>query len=187
MNDLGEIPAQRERVEQFLRERGAEGIPHPGGTLLAHLIRVGDTLAGWGAPVDVQLAGLSHATYGTDGFARALLPPEERGTLATLIGDHAEALVYLYGSCDRDAVYPQLHGSPVIFRDRFTGLAYEPPRSDLRAFVEITAANELDVLAHNGELAEKYSEALFQLFERAHHLLSAQAWQACREQLGPAT
>src|SRR4029079_13032326 len=55
-------------IEEFLIARGAAELRHPGGTLLAHLRRTHDTLAGWGARPALRLAGLAHATYGTDGF-----------------------------------------------------------------------------------------------------------------------
>lgn len=158
---------------------------HPGGTLLAHLLRVRRTLADWGAEPAVQAAGLSHAAYGTDGFDRALLPVAERGTLAELIGERAEALVHLFGSCDRAKVYPRLGaGQPVVFRDRFTGEEHVPAEADLRAFMEITAANELDVLSQNEEPAARYGPGLSALFRRARSLLSARAWDACCRQLG---
>jgi len=88
----------------FLREHGADRMPHPGGTLYQHLVRVAGLLADWGADQDLQAAGLCHACYGTDGFPPSLLRPDEREILAGLIGERAEALVYLYGSCDRAAV-----------------------------------------------------------------------------------
>ncbi|MFI2641757.1 VOC family protein [Streptomyces sp. NPDC018610] len=173
-------------VEDFLRHRGADRVPHPGGTLLAHLVRVARTLAEWGADPDVQIAGLCHAAYGTDGFDQDLLPLTERATLAELIGERAEALVHFYGSCDRGAVYPRLGGDrPPVFRDRFTGGEHTPAEADLRAFLEITAANELDVMAHNEELAARHGAALYELFARSRDLLSAEAWAACTRVLGP--
>lgn len=173
-------------VEGLLVERGAGVMEHPGGTLLGHLRRVRRMLAEWGADAAVQAAGLSHAAYGTDGFDRSLLAVTERGVLAELVGERAESLVYLYGSCARDQVYPQLgEGSgPGVFRDRFTGAERTPAEADLRAFVEITAANELDVLAHNEELAAQHGPGLYGLLRRARGLLSEPAWQACRRQLG---
>ena len=79
----------------------ARNLEHPGGTLLEHLRRVGEQLAGWGASREVQLAGLCHAVYGTDGFSVSLLDLDQRGTLREAIGMQAEELVYLYASCDR--------------------------------------------------------------------------------------
>ncbi|NUK39308.1 hypothetical protein HRW12_37470, partial [Streptomyces lunaelactis] len=73
----------------LLRKFGAESLDHPGGTLLAHLQRVKDHLAAWGARPALQLAGLCHAFYGTDGFATALLPLDRRGDLASVIGAEA--------------------------------------------------------------------------------------------------
>lgn len=159
-------------------------MPHPGGTLLEHLQRVRWLLAAWGAGPAVQTAGLCHATYGTDGFAPTLLPLTDRATLVALIGEQAEALVYLYAGCDRATVYPRLDGTaPVAFRDRFTGREHTPTPDDLRAFLEITAANELDVLAHNAELAKQHGPGLYGLLTRTGPLLSPAAQLAVARQL----
>ncbi|MFJ8143067.1 DUF6817 domain-containing protein [Streptomyces sp. NPDC096013] len=172
-------------IEEFLRDRGADDMLHPGGTLLAHLGRVQGLLAEWGADSVVQTAGLCHATYGTDGFAPHLLPVDDRATLIALIGEPAEALVYLYASCDRGAVYPRVDGTTdLAFRDRFTGRELSPPVDQLRAFFDITAANELDVLAHNTELAARYGPGLHALLTRAGTLLSPAAREAVNRQLG---
>ncbi|MFD7487331.1 DUF6817 domain-containing protein [Streptomyces mirabilis] len=185
--ETGDGDASRwSRAEAFLRARGTAEMPHPGGTLLEHLGRVRRLLADWGGDPAIQAAGLCHAAYGTDGFDPYLLPVAERATLAELIGDRAEALVYLYASCDRGAVLPRIgRDRPVVFRDRFTGREHIPAEDDLRAFLEITAANELDVLAHNAQLAERYGPSLYRLFTGAGDLLSAPARDACTRQLGP--
>lgn len=169
-----------DHIEQFLRDRGAGEIPHPGGTLLAHLARVADTLASWGADHDIQSAGRCHAMYGTDGFNQALLELRDREVLRALIGDRAEGLVYLYGSCDRSAVYPRLDSRPVVFRDRFTGHQRQLTDLELRALLEITAANELDVMTHNAELAATHGKSLYALFDRGKAHLSFPAWRACQ-------
>lgn len=172
-------------VEEFLRGHGAGRLPHPGGTLLQHLLRVQQLLAAWGAGPDVRTAGLCHATYGTDGFATTLLPLTERATLVALVGESAEELVYLYASCDRATVYPRIDGSTAVaFRDRFTGREHQPSPDHLRAFLEITAANELDVLAHNAELAEQHGRGLYGFLKRAGSLLSPAARDAVDRQLG---
>jgi catechol 2,3-dioxygenase-like lactoylglutathione lyase family enzyme len=161
-------------------------MPHPGGTLYEHLIRVAALLAEWGADPDLQLAGLCHACYGTDGYPDALLAPGERPVLAALAGARAESLVYLYGSCDRAAVYPALaNPEPVPFRDRFTGRTRTPPERDIRAFTELTAANELDVMRHNAALASRYGAALGTLFAGARSRLTGAAWRAWSGQPGP--
>ncbi|MFD8752424.1 DUF6817 domain-containing protein [Kitasatospora sp. NPDC059577] len=176
----------RHRLEAFLRAHEADRIPHPGGTLLAHLQRVAGLLADWGCDPAVRAAGLCHAVYGTDGFDRALLAPDRRGTLVDLVGARAESLVHLYASCDRAAVYPRLGiDEPVVFRDRFTGTDRTPPEEDLRAFLAITVANELDVLAHDTDLAARYGPGLYQLFARTRDRLPPAAWRACTDLLRP--
>src|SRR5882757_3487609 len=173
-------------AERFLLDHGADDIPHPGGTLLAHLRRVADQLAAWDATQDVVLAGLCHATYGTDGFARALLPVSDRDELVGVIGRPAEAMVYLYASVDRGATYPLLGGSSAVeVHDRFAGETRLVDAADARTFMEITAANELDVLSHNAEYATRYGPPLIALFTRARERLSRPAWAACQLTLNP--
>ena len=173
--------------EEFLLVYGADGIDHPGGTLYAHLGRVAQTLADWGAGEDVRLAGLCHATYGTDGFDQSLLPVEERKTLREVIGAQAEALVYLYAACDRRAVYPRLTGQTATeFTDRFARTLTTVEEPQLRAFLEITAANELDVLARQPVMLAQYGPSLLALFSRNRELLSKPAWEACDALLTPA-
>jgi len=172
------MSSDRQQIEEFLLERGAGRLPHPGGTLFDHLARVAALLAEWGADDDLQLAGWCHACYGTDGYDQALLTLSERAVLRALAGSAAESLVYLYGSCDRAAVYPALaRPGPVPFRDRFTGRVYEPSERDVRAFTELTAANELDVIRHNQALAARHGEALSDVFTGARPRLTDAAWR----------
>jgi hypothetical protein len=172
-------------AEEFLLSLGADRVPHPGGTLHEHLLRVADLLGQWGAMPELVAAGLCHACYGTDGFDHPLLPVSDRAKLAAVIGDRAEALVYLYGSCDRAAVYPLLAGvGPAPFRDRFTGQTHTRSEADIQAFAELTAANELDIAAHNPAMAAEHGPALLRLLTGARARLSDSAWQACLEILG---
>lgn len=175
VSEILEEPAsdRSSTINEFLRSHGAEGMPHPGGTLLEHLIRVRETLAGWGASEDVQIAGLCHAAYGTDGFAPSLLDLADRAELERLIGARAEALVYFYASCDRGYTYPRLGTDQrPTFRDRFTGAESDPAEDDLRAFLAVTAANELDVFAHNAELKQQHGAAFLRFLGRVGGLLT---------------
>ena len=129
----------------FLRDHGAESIDHPGGTLYAHLCRVEERLAGLGAGPDLQLAGLTHAVYGTDGFGLHLMDWSEREPLRSVVGEAAEALVYLYGACDRERTWASLADTATV-HDRFTGHAQQLDADRLVAFVDLTIVNELDVL-----------------------------------------
>jgi uncharacterized protein DUF6817 len=150
-------------VRAWLRERGAETIEHPGGTLYAHLGRVHDRLAALGLDPDVALAGLTHAAYGTDGFDVALLPLAERATLRTLIGESAESLVYRYGACDRGRTWSTLASARTVW-DRFTGTSERQTPDELRPFVDLTIANELDLVEQDPVVVERYGKYLGALF-----------------------
>lgn len=158
-----------------LESGGAASVPHPGGTLLAHLHRVHDTMATWGARDDLCLAGLCHAYYGTDGFTTALGDPARPHVLATAIGPAAEQIVYVYGACARAETYPTLTGKEPLLTDRFTG--DRVPLSDdmVRDFAELTVANELDVMAHSAELRALHAADLAALFQTWERLLSPAA------------
>jgi hypothetical protein len=134
------------RALQLLLDRGAEAVQHLNGHLLDHLQRTERLLADWGAPEALSIAGLCHACYGTDGFTLALLGPDEREVLTNAVGPEVERIVYFYASCDRDFLYPQIGlRGPTTFRDRFTGEVLTPSGEQLRAFVDLTLANEADV------------------------------------------
>ncbi len=173
----------------MLRASGAETLDHPGGTLLAHLRRVQEQLAAWDARPALQLAGLCHAFYGTDGFATALLPLDRRAELAAVIGAEAEAIVYFYASCDRRASYPTLAepDTDAAFRDRFTGRVLTPGLGLRRDFAEVSAANELDIARVDPAFRETWGAGLLTLFTRFRPLLSHPAWKDCHTMLSPLT
>ncbi|WP_230329486.1 DUF6817 domain-containing protein [Nocardia aurantiaca] len=183
MKDSEPLASRSSRVERFLRDRGADTIDHPGGTLLAHLRRVAGTLAAWGHDGDLQLAGLAHAVYGTDGFDLALVELPDRPMVVELVGARAEALIYQYAACDRGTVYPRIDATPVVFLDRFTGGEFEPTALDFKAFLELSVANELDVVTQNAKLGAEYGPGLYQLFSRIRPHLTLAAWSACGSRL----
>jgi hypothetical protein len=170
----------------LLCELGADSLDHPGGTLLAHLDRVHRQLARWNARPALQLAGLCHAFYGTDGFGIALLPVDARGRarLRGVIGYEAESVVHFYASCDRQATYPSI-GDPVMrFHDRFSGRTGEPTMRQLGDFAELTVANELDIARVDGAFRGRSGGELLRLFAGLRPLLSAAAWRDCETVLG---
>lgn len=136
------------RAFELQRSLGAEQIAHPGGTLHAHLRRVHALTVEWSATSRTELAAISHASYGTDGFRHALLPTTDRRRLQHVIGPDAEALVYLYGACDRLRTYRELGRQPLPVIDRFTGRSWAIHGAELRDFAVLTIANELDIARH---------------------------------------
>jgi hypothetical protein len=140
------MTVRRQKALQFLRARSADTVVHVGGTLLDHLVGTEELLRSWGCGEDLCLAGLCHAAYGTDGFGASLVSWTTRHVLFDAVGGDVEAIVYLYASCDRAAVYPRLAGvGPVVFRDRFTDSTFDVSASEIRDFVDLTLANELEI------------------------------------------
>jgi hypothetical protein len=172
-------------VVESLASRGAAAIPHPGGTLLAHLERVHALLAQWGARPALRHAGLCHAFYGTDGFAVALGDRSRRDELVSMAGEEAERLVYLYASCDRRFSYPELTQPAGPFKDRFTGTVLRPRLSLQRDFAELTAANELDIAAVSPDFRSQAGSSLLRLFTSWRNLLSEAAWRSVQATLQP--
>lgn len=129
-----------------LRARGADAIEHPGGILLAHLMRTRALALELGASPTLARAALCHAAYGTDGFPLALFDLAERATLRAIVGEAAERLVYVYGACARRETYARLAELPFVVADRFTGERHALERHEATSFALLTIANELDVL-----------------------------------------
>lgn len=167
----------------LLTQLGAEAIEHPGGTLLAHLLRVRDLLARWDYDAEVRLAGLCHAAYGTDGFDVALLPLSDRDRLAAVIGTGAEAIVYFYAGCDRRFSHSKLADIEPLYRDRFNGVERMPSSRERKAFAAITAANELDLVMVNQEIKDRFGPALRRMLESWRPLLPEAAWRDCDDHL----
>ncbi|MFI7427880.1 DUF6817 domain-containing protein [Micromonospora sp. NPDC049836] len=170
-------------VRRWLRQRGAETIPHPGGTLYTHLCRVHDRLAELGCGVDAQLAGLAHAVYGTDGFDVTLLDRTDRATLRELIGDDAEALVYLYGACDRGRTWRKLAATGEVV-DRFTDQTWTLGPGQVRPFVDLSIVNELDVIEQDPATADRYGEYFRSLFAAWAPIASPQVTSEAQRLLG---
>lgn len=170
-------------VLEWLRECGAETIPHAGGSLYEHLGRVSERLAGHGAGADECLAALAHAAYGTDGFPHALLDVTERARLRRLIGVTAEEMVYRYGGCDRGRTWRQLPVTGVVW-SRFTTHGESPTPDGLRAFVDLSIANELDVYERSPEIAAKAGDYFRDVFSRWAALASPAVMADCRRVLG---
>lgn len=169
-------------VAAALAERGAATIDHPGGTLLDHLVRTSEMLASWGARVELVLAGVAHAAYGTDGFDVALYGLDERAHVAGLIGSAAEEIVYRYASCGRRQTLGGLgaHG-PVRFHDRFTGRVETVDEAAAADFAELTFANELDLFSHSSAFRAEHGPAITALFDAWEHRVSPAAYDAFTE------
>jgi len=163
------------RIGLFLARSGADAIPHPGGTLARHLHRTGDTLRAWGSSPALVDAGRLHAAYGTDEFLAALATRTAREKVEAVVGSEAEIVIDSYCRCDRDRSYPTWHADTPALIDRHTG-EHEPLSHEMRlSLIELTVANELDVLEHDPEMAARFGIALLDLFARWRPFLGDEA------------
>ncbi|GAA3338728.1 hypothetical protein GCM10020358_19860 [Amorphoplanes nipponensis] len=170
-------------VRAWLRERGAEHIEHPGGTLYAHLGRVHDKLGALGHDAPVCLAGLAHAAYGTDGFDLTLLPVADRAALRALVGAGAEELIYLYAACDRARTWPTLPDTRQVW-DRFTAGARPLAPEQVRPFTDLSIVNELDVAEQDPAFVARHGDYFRALFAAWAPLASPAVLAEVRRVLG---
>jgi hypothetical protein len=175
---------RRNGALQLLHDGNADSVPHLSGCLLDHLKRTEDLLVDWGASDMVCLAGLCHAAYGTDGLAMALLGLDSRPEVAETVGADVEELVYLYASCDRKFLYPQMGlDDRISFRDRFTGQVFPLSEERLRQFVDLTLANEYDV-ALVGPDSERIPVWFSSMIEQFGCLASPAVSAGCQREFG---
>ena len=167
-----------------LAAMGAADFAHVAGTLAPHLANTAALLQQWGNRDALCIAGLYHAVYGTDGILGELTTLSRRSSIAEVIGTEAEAIVYVYGACDRDAFHPRI-GTPraTQFVDRFTATEYAIPVSMLADFCELTLANELDLARTSAAFLSKHRRELAELAERMQAHVSDAALCACRDLL----
>ena len=175
-----------QEIVAFLESRAAGHVAHVDQTLFEHLQGTYELLREWGSPADVCHAGLCHALYGTDGLPVALLDVRtERAALAAVIGAEAESQVYLYASCDRSYLYPQLGPAErPSFRDRFTGAVFVPDPPAFAAFMELTFANELDMFRGDPALVEAHQATWGVRFDRSRPFVSDTAFAFFRGVFG---
>lgn len=154
------------------------------GSLINHLVGTFKLLKSWKAAEYLCDAGLFHAAYGTAAFDDAMVSLNRRSDIEKVISIDAEALVYLYCSCDREYVFEKKIASlPIQFKDRFTGETFTLTASQARAFCELTVANELELIIASDEFAAQYGAELFTLFENIEYYLSDRAIEAYRSAL----
>jgi hypothetical protein len=103
-----------------------------------------------------------------------------------VIGAEAEAIVYGYAGLDRAAGYPRFADTDAVLPDRFTGTARPADPRLRRDLAELTAANELDLAAHDPAFRDRFGAELLGLLTRLRPLLTAAAWADCRAVLGDA-
>jgi hypothetical protein len=161
---LNDDAVRAKRINSMLVRCGCVEIAHPGGNLFAHLNRVAETLRSWKSdPIMVDAARL-HAAYGTDGFDKPFVRAASGLTVEAVAGSATSALVALYGACDRRKSYPTWSSDVPMHFDRVTGEPIPLDATTRAQLIELTVANELDVLAHDEHARLGHGAALRNLF-----------------------
>ncbi len=144
-------------VIDFLRTEGAGDLGHGGTrTLLAHLVGSYEIARRWEQSTVIAHAALIHSVYGTDVYARPLLPLTRRRELIDLVGEPAERLAYLFAVTSRDPLFAGTHAWLREMPQRPVGEAAnapEPPagRDESDALIVLHMANLAEqAQAHDG-------------------------------------
>ena len=169
-----------------LKELGVGEFRHLNGNLELHLLGTYKLLMEWNNPAYICDAGLYHAVYGTHpmkrlGISHAEYSPSHRPKIREIIGEESEQLVYLYGACDRDYLYPQIGSPKAIYRDRFTGMKLDLSSEKLKGILEITMANELEICISGTLFKENNRNNYIELFNRFKGLVSTKAYSRYEE------
>ena len=168
----------------LLAAMGAGDFAHVAGTLAPHLANTASLLQQWGNRDALCVAGLYHAVYGTAGIRGELATLARRSAIAEVVGVEAEAIVFVYAACDRDAFHPRI-GTPreTRFVDRFTATEYTIPVAMLADFCELTLAYELELARRSAAFLAKHRLELAALADRMRPHVSDAALHACRTML----
>jgi len=169
-----------------LKDLGVGEFGHLNGNLESHLLGTYKLLMDWNNHEYICDAGLYHAVYGTQPMIKLGIPhkeysPSDRPKIRKIIGVESERLVYLYGACDRDYLYPQIGSPTSIYRDRFTGNKLKLSSKTLKDILEITMANELEICISGPSIKENSRNYLVELFDRFIGLVSAKAYNRYNE------
>jgi len=165
-------------VFKQLAELGAEELQHINGSLLSHLQGTFDLLKAWGNRESLCQAGLYHAVYGTFAFEGSLVDLKKRASIAALIGAAAEKIVYYYSACDRDYFYPRIgRVDEPNFLNRFTGQFENISKQMLNDLLELTLANELEIIKKDDAFLAERRVKYKSLFDRFEPFVSAKGFE----------
>ena len=146
-----------------LIDLGVENFKHINGNLLSHLKGTQELLAKWGNREALYSAGLYHAVYGTQGFKKQAT--NDRTKIINTIGEEAEKIVFYFSTCDREHFYSQIGNPEMEHRNRLNGETEVLSDSMLKDLLELTLANELEILMKLPFSIPKKWRTLFDKFE----------------------
>lgn len=136
---------------------------HVNGSLLSHLKGTYELLSKWGNREALCNAGLYHSIYGTQDFKLQAVTLDERSKIRDIIGEEAERIVFYFSVCDRDYLYTQMGKAGIKYRNSLNGQVELLDSAMTRDLLELTMANELEILInYKGPLSIKWKKLLRQ-------------------------
>ena len=171
------MPIAGERSERIalLDRVPVKGIEHFGRPFKEHLIGTHDLLDEWQNPKHVCLAGLFHSVYGTKSFLPAALSTASRDEVRSLIGEEAEALVFVFGMSDRKRLLLENQSPPYRWVDHRTGEQTQIDEQFLNSLVEMEVANFIEQLPFRKDKADSVFRDMQHRFESTLSRMSAGA------------
>lgn len=106
-----------------------------------------------------------------------------RDKIATIIGEDAEILVYLYCSCARMCTFSNIGLDAIQFRDRFTEEVFRLTPTQAKDFCELTVTNEMELVLDSEAFKQQHGKGLFALFQDMSPWLSDAAKTCYQENL----
>ncbi|GMH82234.1 hypothetical protein TrVE_jg11814 [Triparma verrucosa] len=136
----------------LLRELVPDGVKHTGGPSFdEHLKGVMLVLRAWNCSKSVQLSGLFHSIYGTEGFQGHSIPFTRRSEIKKKIGDRAETLAYTFCVVDRLSVDESVKAEfestgtrKLKARADLGGFGIELSDEEFHDFIELTLGDWLE-------------------------------------------
>jgi len=151
---------------------GVEDFAHINGNLLSHLKGTKDLLSKWGNREALCNAGLYHSIYGTQGYKKQ--SSNDRTNIINIIGEEAEKIIFYFSTCDREHFYPQIGYPELKHRNRLNEEIEVLDESMVKDLLELTLANELEILM---KLPPPLTENWKILFERFKNYVSDAGFQ----------
>ncbi|MFM0154877.1 hypothetical protein PQQ99_37230 [Paraburkholderia sediminicola] len=172
-----------EQLQCEVRKFGTDSILHFGRPLTSHLVETGRWLEKWGSPRTLVAAGAFHSIYGTEEFREKAVPLERRPEIQQIIGEEAEALVYLFCLADRRALFSGQAAAPYSVSLPSMGTCVDLDELTFTALLELEAANIVDGALHQPVAPPSAGPFWLGRFESVRHQLSESAYHTAREVL----
>ena len=140
---MPQVAISQENLE-LLDALGTGENPHSRRTLRDHLIGTYELLVDWGNDSQVALGGLFHSIYGTQVYLIRSTDLSNRSKIASVIGERAEELAYLFCVTDRQGFFYEAGKSDPALWSYVNHQLIGTTNETLRDLIEIEIANVIE-------------------------------------------